>query len=298
MKQPKYWRKLRRINTQKNTKDIKKCLHDMILAFFKGDLGMINIAKLVGLALLSASSLTYAANYSAYAGTYSSSTLGGANISLNSTQYSSNGSDAVAPSVPGSEIVSGGFKGDAKATANGNTLSTHNLVTISPAPTNGPQLAYASANSASSIMDSVAFGSPTKIRFYIDYSLDALGKNTNTGISFSAISNGETLASFYDSITMWSGGSLSRTGSWVSDWLNTNGSVDYQLAANSSTTTLYTQPSLTIGTVASNSNVSFRYEIDTPISNTPPVPEPETYAMLLAGLGVIGVAARRRTERN
>ena len=29
---------------------------------------------------------------------------------------------------------------------------------------------------------------------------------------------------------------------------------------------------------------------------TPPVPEPETYAMLLAGLGVVGIAARRRVK--
>jgi hypothetical protein len=30
--------------------------------------------------------------------------------------------------------------------------------------------------------------------------------------------------------------------------------------------------------------------------DTPPVPEPETYAMLLAGLGVVGIAARRRVK--
>lgn len=31
--------------------------------------------------------------------------------------------------------------------------------------------------------------------------------------------------------------------------------------------------------------------------NVAPVPEPETYAMLLAGLGLVGVAVRRRTRR-
>lgn len=31
-------------------------------------------------------------------------------------------------------------------------------------------------------------------------------------------------------------------------------------------------------------------------TTTPPVPEPETYAMLLAGLGVVGMALRRRTK--
>lgn len=33
-------------------------------------------------------------------------------------------------------------------------------------------------------------------------------------------------------------------------------------------------------------------------SNVTPVPEPETYAMLLAGLGLMGVISRRRTKRN
>jgi hypothetical protein len=28
-----------------------------------------------------------------------------------------------------------------------------------------------------------------------------------------------------------------------------------------------------------------------------PIPEPETYAMLLAGLGLLGIAARRRKQR-
>ena len=34
----------------------------------------------------------------------------------------------------------------------------------------------------------------------------------------------------------------------------------------------------------------------TPSAPTPAVPEPETYAMLLAGLGVVGMAVRRRTK--
>jgi hypothetical protein len=37
-----------------------------------------------------------------------------------------------------------------------------------------------------------------------------------------------------------------------------------------------------------------RWEIDYPIA---PIPEPETYAMMLAGLGLIGVIARRRKQQ-
>jgi hypothetical protein len=33
------------------------------------------------------------------------------------------------------------------------------------------------------------------------------------------------------------------------------------------------------------------------VQNTPVIPEPETYAMLLAGLGVVGIMARRRKTR-
>jgi hypothetical protein len=33
------------------------------------------------------------------------------------------------------------------------------------------------------------------------------------------------------------------------------------------------------------------------VSNAPAVPEPQTYALLLAGLGMVGVAARRRSHR-
>jgi hypothetical protein len=33
------------------------------------------------------------------------------------------------------------------------------------------------------------------------------------------------------------------------------------------------------------------------IVSTPAIPEPETYAMMLAGLGLLGFVARRRRER-
>ena len=34
-----------------------------------------------------------------------------------------------------------------------------------------------------------------------------------------------------------------------------------------------------------------------PPFSTPPIPEPETYAMLLAGLGLMGAVVRRRSSR-
>jgi|GEM_PF-548186 len=51
-----------------------------------------------------------------------------------------------------------------------------------------------------------------------------------------------------------------------------------------------------LGTIPNNQSVSFGYEYVMAIESLPPVPEPMTYAMLLAGLGLLGFAVRRRKE--
>jgi hypothetical protein len=66
----------------------------------------------------------------------------------------------------------------------------------------------------------------------------------------------------------------------------------FNFVAGSSTTTLRFTDTTTGGTAANFSvgNVSVN-------GNVAPVPEPETYGLMLAGLGVLGFAARRRKQR-
>lgn len=52
-----------------------------------------------------------------------------------------------------------------------------------------------------------------------------------------------------------------------------------------------------LGTIAAGETASFSYAYNmsvVPVTPPPPIPEPETYAMLLAGLGLIGFMGRRR----
>ena len=51
-----------------------------------------------------------------------------------------------------------------------------------------------------------------------------------------------------------------------------------------------------IGTIGLGQTVSLGYNYT--FSQTNPIPEPETYAMLLAGLGLMGVVARRRKQQS
>ena len=50
--------------------------------------------------------------------------------------------------------------------------------------------------------------------------------------------------------------------------------------------------------VAQNGGNPTGLRVEFTASNVTPVPEPETYAMLLAGLGLMGVISRRRAKRN
>jgi hypothetical protein len=74
------------------------------------------------------------------------------------------------------------------------------------------------------------------------------------------------------------------------DALAANQGVGFNTVSDSSISLAYD-----LGTIAAGETASFSYAYNmSVVPVTPPIPEPETYAMLLAGLGVIGFMARRR----
>jgi hypothetical protein len=89
---------------------------------------------------------------------------------------------------------------------------------------------------------------------------------------------------------------LSSTGGWSADagvyggWDNN----PYTLAT-ASTSDSFSDSTIALGynfgNLAKGKQISIGYDV---VITAAPVPEPETYGMLLAGLGLIGVAARRR----
>lgn len=261
-------------------------------------------ATLIGLAILACSPIANAANSYTAASVQSNSTFAGSNVNLSISQSHYDGNDSTVSPLPGSATFSGGFSGEANATSNSSGISTSSKASV--VAVNNPLSSFNSgaAGSASSLSDNVYQGSNGKVRFHLDYTLDVAGKNANASFSFNAYTfgiytpNEDHYASFSDSIYL-SGGTGKKAGTWTSDWLAfstdtwNNSGFYYNLNANSGVAR-YNQ---LLGSSNADVNVKFSYDLDLSSGNTPPVPEPETYAMLLAGLGVIGVAARRRTQR-
>lgn len=89
---------------------------------------------------------------------------------------------------------------------------------------------------------------------------------------------------------------LSSTGGWSADAGVYGGwDVDPYTLSTAVTGDSYSDSTIALGynfgNLAKGKQISIGYDV---VISAAPVPEPETYAMLLAGLGMIGVAARRR----
>jgi hypothetical protein len=68
-------------------------------------------------------------------------------------------------------------------------------------------------------------------------------------------------------------------------------SLTFSLTAAASALASYTAPSFKIDWIGSQRNYNL---VSQPLAVTTPVPEPETYALMLAGIGFVAAAARRR----
>lgn len=108
----------------------------------------------------------------------------GSNVNLTISQSHFDGSDTVVSPLPGSEAFTGGFKGEAKASASNSHLSASSKAVLSP--TNGALTSFSNgqAYSSASLNDWVNLNGDGKVRFHLDYTLDASGKNGSAGFSF------------------------------------------------------------------------------------------------------------------
>jgi hypothetical protein len=116
------------------------------------------------------------------------------------------------------------------------------------------------------------------------FTFSVTGTPTNLDAIVSSISRTAATGLDITGINLYtSGGSLVSTGSMMS-----TGAIDvWTLSSNSlAVGNYYVQVN---GTMVSNTSGSFGGAI-----MLAPVPEPETYGMMLAGLGLVGFLARRR----
>jgi hypothetical protein len=122
------------------------------------------------------------------------------------------------------------------------------------------------------------------------YSVSTLNFNLGPGFNFNSLITGMSLWN-----TNGSGTATTLTGndSWVADATSVLGSNNLAFG-NVSTLpgTYYLKVSGKVGAAADG----YFYSGSISSSTVSPVPEPETYAMLLAGLGLMGAIARRRNK--
>jgi hypothetical protein len=137
--------------------------------------------------------------------------------------------------------------------------------------------------------------------------------NSNSSSSSSSSSNSSSYSSnsfngVSNSSTQWSWSSSNQTSvnALIAEWLSylfshkssTGSSVSTGSTGSTDTSTVDTGSSDT-GTSATGMSDTGTIVDTSPAASSPvsAVPEPETYAMLAAGLAVVGFAARRRTAK-
>lgn len=122
------------------------------------------------------------------------------------------------------------------------------------------------------------------------YNVSTLNFNLGPGFNFNSLITGMSL---WNTNGTGTATSLTANDTWVADSLSVGGTNTLSFG-NISTLpgTYYLKVSGKVGAAADG----YFYSGSISSSTVSPVPEPETYAMLLAGLGLMGAIARRRNK--
>lgn len=148
----------------------------------------------------------------------------------------------------------------------------------------GGSFANGYSNASGSVYSAFSLSGAGVMVINVPYSIMVTGDKYNYNDYGSAAMN--IYASFYASDGSYSG-SQSANRSFSSYWTGDTSYAGVFTLSVANSSSLLT----TFGSLNSSMSADARYYGD---SYVPGVPEPETYAMMLAGLGLIGVIARRR----
>ena len=129
-----------------------------------------------------------------------------------------------------------------------------------------------------------------------DY-VNNVGWNSNIGYNFTGFDAGKSMQFYVDPDTLHYG-----TGNVVDarPYVFNGGTVTADFSNGQTLTLTWNNPvaqnfsPLRREDLAANDERNIYYEMSRTVAVAAPVPEPETYALMLAGLGLVGIAARRR----
>ena len=135
------------------------------------------------------------------------------------------------------------------------------------------------------------------------FTVNGVGGNITTGVASNTYADSfSQIAGF--NVSIWRCGSLATCGT-ATDILVLGpnagspvpppGSQFASVAGNIAAGAYYFDVA---GTATGGLAAAYNGSVDTVASTTPSVPEPETYAMMLAGLGLMGFVARRRRQKS
>ncbi len=207
----------------------------------------------------------------------------------------------------------------ATSTYAGTSTVVSNCIPFGCPDTYGPQMGFVYKNIGAFSLnagDIIAFDTGAVHGYELNFDLSLAATTTDGGTTaagpFTMVSSlgsghyGDSIVGNYDLTFVASSSFSFAGGGLIINFENTNGSVFDNLGTQNlvySSDNPYTVRRYFNGTsVGDMSNASFSDGTDVVgnmriITNVTPVPEPETYAMMLAGLGMLGFMARRRKQK-